>query len=157
RPGLWRALAGGCRPHPEPEPGRARPLEPEPRPDPLCHPALPHRRRRDPGAPTAHWREHQDRGSSLIDSREPPEEHRWMMDDFRPGYPIDLRPDGMRMRESHGYAGDFEAMAARVVARLTGERVLIQDDNSVPGMADLRIEYTDRPTAYVEVVSDVDP
>lgn len=79
------------------------------------------------------------------------------MDDFQPGQPIDLRPNEMRMREFHSYAGDFEALAARVVARLTGERVVIQDDNSVQGMADLRIEYADRPTAYVEIVSDVDP
>jgi len=79
------------------------------------------------------------------------------MDDFQPGYPIDLRPDGMRMRDSRSFEGDFEAMAARVVARLTGERVVIQDDNSVQGMADLRIEYADRPNAYVEIVSDVDP
>jgi hypothetical protein len=79
------------------------------------------------------------------------------MDDFQPGYPIDLRPSSMRMRDSRSYDGDFEAMAARVVARLTGERVVIQDDNSVQGMADLRIEYADRPIAFVEIVSDVDP
>jgi len=79
------------------------------------------------------------------------------MDDFRPGYPIDLRSDGMRMRDARSYEGDFEYMAARVVARLTGERVVIQDDNSVQGMADVRIEYPDRPTAFMEIVSDVDP
>jgi hypothetical protein len=79
------------------------------------------------------------------------------MDDFQPGYPIDLRPNGMRMRDFHSYPGDFEYMAARVVARLTGERVVIQDDNSVRGMADLRIEYGGRPTAFVEIVSDIDP
>jgi hypothetical protein len=79
------------------------------------------------------------------------------MDDFQPGYPIDLRPNKMRMREFLSYPGDFEYMAARVIARLTGECVIIQDDNSVQGMADLRIEYADRPAAYVEIVSDVDP
>jgi len=79
------------------------------------------------------------------------------MDDFQPGYPIDLRSDDMRMRDARSYEGDFEYMAARVVARLTGERVVIQDDNSVQGMADVRIEYADRPTAFVEIVSDVDP
>jgi hypothetical protein len=79
------------------------------------------------------------------------------MDDFQPGYPIDLRSDGMRMRDARSYEGDFEYMAARVVARLTGERVVIQDDNSVQSMADVRIEYADRPTAFMEIVSDVDP
>jgi hypothetical protein len=79
------------------------------------------------------------------------------MDDFQPGYPIDLRSDDMRMRDARRHEGDFELMAARVVARLTGERVVIQDDNSVQGMADVRIEYGCRPTAFVEIVSDVDP
>ncbi|MGW4944094.1 hypothetical protein ACWEOZ_21200 [Actinoplanes sp. NPDC004185] len=79
------------------------------------------------------------------------------MDDFQPGYPIDLRSADMRMRDARSYEGDFEYMAARVVARLTGERVFIQDDNSVQGMADVRIEYADRPPAFVEIVSDVDP
>ncbi|MBB2943292.1 hypothetical protein FB565_003005 [Actinoplanes lutulentus] len=79
------------------------------------------------------------------------------MDDFQPGYPIDLRSDGMRGRDARRYEGDFEYLAARVIARLTGERVVIQDDNSIQSMADVRIEYGDRPTAFVEIVSDVDP
>jgi len=53
--------------------------------------------------------------------------------------------------------GDFEGMAARVVARLTGERVVIQDDGRKPATVDIRIEYTDKPVAYVEVVVDMDP
>jgi len=42
-------------------------------------------------------------------------------------------------------------MAARVVARLTGETVTLQDDNSVDGMPDLRIDYGDGRVAYGEV------
>jgi len=48
--------------------------------------------------------------------------------DFTRGYPIDLRPQERRKRAAGGAVGDFEGMAARVVARLTGERVIIQDD-----------------------------
>jgi hypothetical protein len=47
-------------------------------------------------------------------------------------------------------------MAARVIARLTGERVVIQDDGSKDSMADIRVDYADRPPAYVEVVIDLD-
>jgi hypothetical protein len=46
-------------------------------------------------------------------------------------------------------------MAARVVTRLTGERVIIQDDGSRPAMPDIRIEYAAKPAAYVEVVVDI--
>jgi hypothetical protein len=77
--------------------------------------------------------------------------------DYRPGYPIDLRSHAMRTRAEQSHLGDFEWDAGRVVARSTGERVVIQDDNSVAGMADLRIDYADRPAAYVEVVVDIDP
>jgi hypothetical protein len=63
------------------------------------------------------------------------------------GYPVDLRTDGQRWRAFNGFAGDFEYAAARVIARLTGERVITQDDNSSPGIADIRIEYEERPAA----------
>jgi hypothetical protein len=53
--------------------------------------------------------------------------------------------------------GDFEGMAARVVARLTGERVIVQDDGSEPSMPDIRIDYGTKPAAYVEVVVDIEP
>ncbi len=46
--------------------------------------------------------------------------------------------------------------AARVVARLTGEVVVLQDDNRTPGLPDIRIEYVGRPVAYVEVATDID-
>ena len=76
--------------------------------------------------------------------------------DFTPGYPIDLRPPDRRMRAVKGPVGDFEGMAARVVARLTGERVVIQDDGSRPAMPDIRIDYAAKPSAYVEAVVDID-
>ena len=77
-------------------------------------------------------------------------------DDFTPGYPIDLRPSDRRTHRAEGPTGDFEWMAARIVARLTGEKVVIQDDGSKPGMPDIRIDYTARPPAYVEAVVDID-
>lgn len=76
---------------------------------------------------------------------------------FYPGQPIDLRTEAMRVRAFTSYLGDLELAAARVIARLTGERVIIQDDNSAQHMADLRIDYHDRPPAFVEVVADVEP
>ena len=77
-------------------------------------------------------------------------------DDFTPGYPIDLRSPKRRTHMAQGPTGDFEGMAARVVARLTGEKVLLQDDGSKPGMPDIRIDYAARPPAYVEAVVDID-
>jgi hypothetical protein len=53
--------------------------------------------------------------------------------------------------------GDFEQMAARVVARLTGERVVIQDDGSKPAMPDIRIDYVGKSPGYAEVVVDIEP
>jgi hypothetical protein len=76
--------------------------------------------------------------------------------DFTPGYPIDLRSPERRIRAAQGPVGDFEGMAARVVARLTGERVVIQDDGSRPAMPDIRIDYAAKPAAYVEAVVDID-
>jgi len=35
--------------------------------------------------------------------------------------------------------------------------VVIQDDGSRPAMPDIRIDYADKPPAYVEVVVDIDP
>ncbi|MET9275508.1 hypothetical protein [Kribbella sp. NPDC003557] len=78
------------------------------------------------------------------------------MKDYRPGYPIDERIPDQRARMEKGHLGDVELAAARVVARFTGERVVVQDDNSRAGMVDLRIDYADRPPAYVEVVTDID-
>jgi hypothetical protein len=78
-------------------------------------------------------------------------------DDFTPGYPIDLRSPSRRTHIAQSPTGDFEGMAARVVARLTGERVVIQDDGSKPGMPDIRIDYATQPPAYVEAVVDIDP
>ena len=60
--------------------------------------------------------------------------------EFRRGYPIDLRRAARVRRLEQSYFGDFEAQAGRVVARLTGERVLLQDDGSEDTMVDLRID-----------------
>ncbi|MDG4833022.1 hypothetical protein O7627_27495 [Solwaraspora sp. WMMD1047] len=78
------------------------------------------------------------------------------MEHYEPGYPVDNRTDGMRRRAFQSHLGDFELAAARVVARLTGERVVLQDDNSAPAMVDIRIDYPDRSPGYVEVVTDID-
>lgn len=78
------------------------------------------------------------------------------MFDFTPGYPDDLRSERNRRRDASSYVGDFEGAAARVVARLTGEYVVLQDDGSAHGMADLRIVYQDGRTAYGEVTLDID-
>ena len=56
-----------------------------------------------------------------------------------------------------GPVGDFEFMAARVIARLTGERVVIQDDGSKPAMPDIRVNYVNKPPSYAEVVVDIEP
>jgi hypothetical protein len=76
--------------------------------------------------------------------------------DFTPGYPVDLRSAERRVLMAQGPTGDFEFMAARVIARLTGERVIIQDDGTKSAMPDIRIDYADRPAAYAEVVVDID-
>ncbi len=44
-----------------------------------------------------------------------------------------------------------------MIARYTGAQVVLQDDGSVEGMPDIRIDYPDRPPAFVEVVADIDP
>jgi hypothetical protein len=77
-------------------------------------------------------------------------------EDFTPGYPIDLRSPARRARLAAGPVGDFEGMAARVVARLTGERVAVQDDGSEPSMPDIRIDQQGRPPAFVEAVVDIE-
>jgi hypothetical protein len=76
---------------------------------------------------------------------------------YEPGHPIDLRPEKRKARLFESPTGDFEARAARVVARLTGERVILQDDGSSDGMVDIRIEHADGRIGYVEVWADVDP
>ena len=72
------------------------------------------------------------------------------------GYPIDKRSASQRVRAAADILSDVEGMAARVVARLTGETVTLQDDNSVDGMPDLRIDYADGRVAYGEVATDID-
>ncbi|MGW3858394.1 hypothetical protein [Micromonospora arida] len=77
------------------------------------------------------------------------------MRQFTRGYPDDLRSERKRLRDWSSYEGDFEGAAARVVARLTGEYVVLQDDGSADGMPDLRIEYRDGRTAYGEITQDL--
>jgi hypothetical protein len=76
---------------------------------------------------------------------------------FDPGYPEDLRSTAQRLKAAKSVFADFEQAAARVVARFTGERVVLQDDNRLAKTADLRIDYSDGRLAVVEVVIDTDP
>jgi len=75
---------------------------------------------------------------------------------YRPGYPVDLRREKQRRAASRSIIGDFERSAARVVARYTGEKVLLIDDGSADSMPDIRIEYGDGRVGLVEVVLDMD-
>jgi hypothetical protein len=79
-----------------------------------------------------------------------------MRTNYTPGYPKDRRSDRQRLQAAASRVADLERMAARVVARLTGAYVELQDDNNRPAMPDVRIEYHDGSTAYVEVVTDID-
>jgi len=72
------------------------------------------------------------------------------------GQPIDARPPERARRLRQKAVGDFEWAAARVVARLTGAPVTLQDDGSHNGMPDIRIDYKDRPPAFMEVWTDID-
>lgn len=78
-------------------------------------------------------------------------------ENYRPGYPIDLRPASRVAKLAGGVTADFEYSAARVIARLTGERVILQDDGSQDRMADIRIEYADGRRGYAEVWTDIQP
>jgi len=75
---------------------------------------------------------------------------------FTPGYPVDERRPEDVARQQASYFGDVEFTAARVVARLTGKRVVLQDNGSKPSMPDLRIESRPGPAAYGEIWIDVD-
>ncbi len=74
-----------------------------------------------------------------------------------PGYPVDCRPPAQVARRAASPIGDFEAVAARVVARLTGALVFLDDDGSQDRMPDIRIEYWDCGPSYGEVWTDTDP
>jgi hypothetical protein len=73
------------------------------------------------------------------------------------GYPLDRRDPRRQRSAQSGPVGDLEGLAGRIIARYTGESVVLQDDGSQDRMPDIRIDYTDRPSAYVEVVADIDP
>ncbi|MFD9568450.1 hypothetical protein ACFWBI_01255 [Streptomyces sp. NPDC059982] len=71
---------------------------------------------------------------------------------WRPGYPIDLRTDGQRRRESGDpLSPDFEQQAARVLARSTGACVRLQDDGSRDRMPDISLGYADGRVGFAEV------
>lgn len=72
------------------------------------------------------------------------------------GYPEDRRSDRVRMRRFRSVLGDVDGHAARVVARLLGERVVLQDDGSEDRLPDLLIEYADGRKGAVEVVANID-
>jgi hypothetical protein len=69
------------------------------------------------------------------------------------GYPEDKRSAAQQAKAAADILGDVEHVAARVVARLAGETVTIQDDNSVDGLPDIRIDYRDGRVGYVEMTS----
>jgi hypothetical protein len=69
------------------------------------------------------------------------------------GYPIDLRSPEVVRRDAAGPYGDFEARAARIVARATGMKTIIQDDNRVPRTPDFRLEHEGRVLGVGEVVT----
>ncbi|WP_156391120.1 MULTISPECIES: hypothetical protein [unclassified Nocardioides] len=79
-----------------------------------------------------------------------------MADDYRPGYPHDLRDPRLMAREATGPYGDFEGRAARVVARATGLITTIQDDNRSARTPDLRIEDADSIVGIGEIVTTTD-
>jgi len=79
------------------------------------------------------------------------------MHSFDPGYPVDLRSTAQRLKAAKSVFADFEQAAARVVARFTGERVVLQDDNKLARTTDLRVECEDGRLAVVEIVIDTDP
>ncbi|MDH6119323.1 hypothetical protein ABH930_000565 [Kitasatospora sp. GAS204A] len=51
---------------------------------------------------------------------------------------------------------DFEYTAGRVMAQLTGEHVILQDDGSSHSMPDIRIEYADGRVGFGECWMDLD-
>lgn len=59
-------------------------------------------------------------------------------------------------RHASGPYGDVEHSAARIVARATGARVVLQDDNTGSRTPDLRIEYTGSRRGIGEVVTVTD-
>lgn len=76
---------------------------------------------------------------------------------YTPGYPIDLRRSQQVAQLHKGVLGDFERVAARVVARFTGAQTFLQDDGTRDGMVDIRVERPEPPPIYVEVWTDVSP
>jgi hypothetical protein len=76
--------------------------------------------------------------------------------EWTPGYPLDHRHPTRVASLNRSYGGDFEWKVARVVARLMGEVVVLQDNGSLPGMVDMRIEYLNGRLGFVEVFSDTD-
>jgi hypothetical protein len=67
----------------------------------------------------------------------------------------DHRTERQRQSAFESGTGDVELDAANVIARLTGAQVTLQDDNSSPGMPDIRIEYASGRTGAAEVVIDM--
>jgi len=75
---------------------------------------------------------------------------------WQPGYPVDLRGEVVARRAAQGAYGDVEYAGARILARATGERVVLQDDNGADRIPDIRIEHEDGRLGLGEVVSVVD-
>lgn len=77
-------------------------------------------------------------------------------DRFTRGTPIDLRPGAQVANRAAGPLGDFEYWSARVMARVSGHRVTLQDDGSRDRMPDIRIDHPDTAPSFAEVWTDID-
>ena len=75
-----------------------------------------------------------------------------MTDHWQRGYPIDLRtPQQQEKAFKDHVSRDFEQSVGRVLARFTGARVYLQDDNRKQKTPDIRIDYDDGRTGYAEI------
>lgn len=74
-----------------------------------------------------------------------------------PGHPTDIRNPERVARLNNSYLGDFEHTAARVLARWSGNEVVLRDDGSEDGMLDICMRGEGGITGWAEVWTDMDP
>lgn len=80
-----------------------------------------------------------------------------MNDDWQPGYPIDLRTPEQRVKASTNHVTpDFEYQVGRILARYTGVRIYLQDDNRTQKTPDARIVYGDGRVGHAEIWMELD-
>ena len=77
-------------------------------------------------------------------------------DQWQPGYPVDFRGPELAKRDASGPYGDFESRAGRIVARATGLKTVLQDDNRAAAIPDFRLEQNGDVIAIGEVVTTSD-